>query len=346
MKTFTREQSWRKNYRENRDLDHLTESQLGDRFVDCINNQAILTERNKLGISNPQEDDGRWLQLQTEVMEECLLRQCHPPNPIDGAKLKAAIFNASNPAPNAMSAINKWGLGSRPYLLKFGDPVWLTEFFESGMVRVSSASYYDSTDHNHARRDTERSRTVYPHPANPNIPQFLKSIGQTLCEGEVCSRVVIESPTDYYLYSLSMKYSQRLFHDFNSTACLVIHDPLCFLSRLGLGVTAHLGEGWAHSIGWVSYYDAVRVNPASIEVTHYKPFSHAYQREMRLTWLSPEVGSSMKPFFVEIGSLSDCAELVTLESHPPEAHPKEAITMIVDKAHQGNVAKYNADTAQ
>lgn len=318
MKRITREQSWRKNYRKNRDLDHLTESQLGDRFIDCINNQAISTERNKLGISNPKDDDGWWQQLQTEVMEECWLRQYHPPKPIDKAKLNAAIFNASNPAPNAMSVINKWRLGSRPYLLKFGDSVWITEFFETGVVRISSASYYDSTEHNHARRDTERSRIVYPHPTNPVIPQFLESIGETPREGEVCSQVVIESPSDYYLYSLSMSYSQRLFHDFNSTACLVIHDPLCFLTKLGLGVTAHLGKGWAHSIGSVTYYDAVRINPASIEVTHYKPFSHAYQREMRLTWLSPDVETSMRPFSVEIGPLSDCAELVTLESHPPE----------------------------
>lgn len=130
------------------------------------------------------------------------------------------------------------------------------------------------------------------------------------------------SPTDYYLFSFSAAFSSRLFGDFSETACLIILDPKPFVERVIRAFSKEL-PGWSVKFGPVSYYDSVRGDPSRIVVPMFKPFKHAYQREVRGVWTPSSPVTKLEPFEIDLGTLRDCAVLVDIESHPPVEFPPD-----------------------
>jgi hypothetical protein len=321
--TMKRHEWWRHNYRQARDLDHLSAEELSERLHDCINNIRTRTEREKLGLLPVNESAGEaWMILFTEVLEECNLRGYAYPGPITIAGYRSSLDHAFDPIPDMDRVLDEYGLRSKPYLLKFGEPRWLVPSIERGKFRIASASYYDSAEHNHARRDTELQRFLRP---NPRCPRYVEpQAASTLPKGtdSASGWTSIASPTDYLLFSLSAAYSSRLFGDFAATSCLVIFDPKAFLNRLLHTVVQQL-PGWHIEFTGVTYYDPVRVTPTSIVVPKAKPFRHAYQQEMRLVCLPPASVAQLSPLEIEIGPLADCATLVDLTTHPPPPLPHD-----------------------
>jgi len=220
--------------------------------------------------------------------------------------------HAFDPIPDMDRVLDRYHLGRKPYLLKFGELRWLTEAFELGKFRIASASYYDSDEHNHARRDTELQRFVRTHPRWLAEPSRVPSDKWSS----------VSSHTDYYLFSLSERYSSRLFGDFSASSCLVVFDPRSFLSRLKRSVSRSL-PGWQVQVSRVNYYDPIRIIPEKIVVPTYKPFRHAYQEELRLLCIPPIPTFDLAPFSIEIGPLDDCATLVDLTTHPPPVLPHD-----------------------
>jgi hypothetical protein len=309
-----RHEWWRLNYRNGRDLDHLSPEELSERLSDCINNIRMRTVRGKLGLLYPGEPLGeRWMILLTEVLEECNLRGYAYPGPISIAKYRSVLDHAFDPIPDMDKVFADLGLGGRPFLLKFGDARWLRLALSDGRVRVGSASYYDSDSHNHARRDTELQRLVKLNPTRSHV-----GVGAADPDGWSA----VASPTDYFLYSMSGAYGARLFGDFASSACLVIFDPTTFLQRLTSAFKAKW-PGWRVEALPVKYYDPVRVDPNAIVVPQFKPFKHAYQAEVRVVGVPRVPVAELDPFEVELGPLNDCAVLVDLSSHPPKALPHD-----------------------
>lgn len=321
--TMKRHEWWRHNYRNARDLDHLSPEELSDRLHDCINNIRTRTDRGKLGLLQVDQPLGEtWMTLLTEVLEECSLRGYPYPGPINiTASQRSAFDHAFDPIPNMDQVFKGYNLASKPYLLKFGEPKWLRPSFKQGRFRIASASYYDSSAHNHARRDTELERLVHLNPRNP-----LHTSSATTTPNQAPSPggnwTSITSPTDYFLFSLSASYSPRLFGDFASTACLVIHEPHKFLRRVTKAIRAHL-SGWRIETTYVTYYDPVRINPGEIVTSKFKPFKHAYQSELRIVCLPPNQIAQLTPFEIEVGSLADCATLVDLSTHPSPSPPHD-----------------------
>jgi hypothetical protein len=217
--------------------------------------------------------------------------------------------------------IHEYNLRSKPYLLKFGEARWLNQALEYGGFRIASASYYDSDQHNHARRDTELQRFFKLKPRGKTRgEQFLGS--SPLASDQAAGWASVASPTDYLLFSVCSAYASRLFGDFASSACLVVFDPKTFLARLMRTVKQRL-PGWHVEFINVSYYDPVRIDPQAIAVPKFKPFRHAYQGEMRLVCLPPTPVAKLQPIEIGIGPLSDCALLVDLSSHPMQPLPYE-----------------------
>lgn len=321
-----RHEWWRQQYREARDLDHLSPEQLSLRLFECINNSRTRTERGKLGILSPREENGeRWMVWTTEVFEECALRGYSYPGPITISGYRAAFEHAFDPIPDMNRALARFnGASPAKYLLKFGDPYWLRQSLEKGSFRIAPASFYDKDAHNHARRDKELQREVTPNPRNPRIQTFMSARGVVPPPGKIVSTLTISSPTDYYLFSMTTSYTARLFGDFQATACLVIHDAPRFVDRLTTAV-AETAAGLRCEIGTITYYDPVRADPDVLDANlrFFKPFKHAYQDELRLTWVPAEPVAELQPIFVELGPLYDCADLVDLTSHPPVELPPD-----------------------
>ncbi len=326
-----RHELWRQNYRSARDLDHLSPEQLSLRLFDCINNMSVRTERGKLGLRRLDEGGESWMIWMTEILEECVIRGYAYPGPINISSFGDAIDHAFDPIPNMDAALAKFrDAPSKKYLLKFGDPTWLRQSLEKGSFRICPASYYDRKAHNHARRDTELKREIIPNPRDSRASLFLTERGIPTPSGKVVSQLSVNSATDYYLFSLTTGYSSRLFGDFESTACLIIHDPAEFIQRFGAAVAERL-TSFHFEVGLVTYYDPVRADARVVDqnLRFFKPFKHAYQDEIRLAWTPPEPVAELEPLFIEIGALAECAELVDIDNNPPlPPHPDDALVAV------------------
>lgn len=329
MGLIKRHEMWRKNYRFNRDLDHLSSEVLSERIFDCMNNLRVRTEQGQLGLLPPEKGEN-WTIRMTEVLEECALRGYAYPGPINISGFACALENAFKPIPSIEAVIQKHRLAKQHYLIKFGDPKWLRLALESGKFLISPASFYEKAEHNHARRDEELTRLITPNPRDPRLPRFLASQNLAIPPGKVVGNFTVKAKWDYYLFSLSATYSSRLFGDFSTSGCLVIHNPSLFIGKLTDTINKLL-RGWESHMGLITYYDPVRVDPSVVDARYFKPFRHAYQKELRLTWTPPAGSPALDRFEVETGPLHDCAELVDLESRPPfllqplsrQAEPRE-----------------------
>jgi hypothetical protein len=68
--------------------------------------------------------------------------------------------------------------------------------------------------------------------------------------------------------------------------------------------------GWHATVNAVEYYDPLLVTPGEVDVLTCKHFRYAYQKEVRVAWLPPGPIQTLEPIFVELGSLSDIAEVL------------------------------------
>ncbi len=315
-----RHEFWRYKYRENRDLDHLSPEDLSERMFDCINNLRVRTERNKLGLLQPNEKyDEEWMIRFTQVLEECVVRKYPWPGPISISNYKSAMEHAFDSIPDMDRALKENNSKKKGYLLKFGNSFFLKQSIENGRFRIASAAYYDSQEHNHARRDTELSRYCCPNPKLPEHNKYNECWSpKSLKSKELWKSVNID--TDYLLFCLSYQYSARLFGDFDSTACIVIKDPEIFIKKILTAIAPKL-NGWQFQVADVKYYDPIRIDPRKIVVPEFKPFKHAYQKEVRIISIPPHPISLIEPIEVEIGSMREYASLVDLDSYPSPKIP-------------------------
>lgn len=332
-----RHELWRQNYRGRRDLDHLGPERLSERYADIINNLTVLTERKKIGVRRIEDPEGlAWMILSTEVLEECALRKYSYPGPISIAEHRDRLTDLSTPVLDVDKVLTRRSLAGKPYLLKFGQLQWLKPTLKIGNFRVSAASFYDRPEFNHATREKELVRTIIPNPRDSRVRAFLDSRKVQVPDGKQPDTIAIESLTDYYMASFSSAYSRRLFGDFRADACLVIFDPKTFLDRLIEALRPRL-LGWHSRVAPVTYFDAVRGDPAEIqgEMAFVKPFCHAYQKEVRLVCLPPEPRMNLETVDLELGCLDDCAELVDATSHPEVILPPDPDDMPIVK--YGNI---------
>lgn len=309
-----RHEAWRYRYRLRRDLDHLNDSELSERLHDLLNNIRNRSANGKIDVRPVDGRSEAWWALFTEVLEECSLRGYEYPGPINISQYRSALDHAFDPIPDMDRAIKRYDLHREPYLLKFGTLRWLSESMERGAFRVASAAYYDSEEHNHARRDTELRRYINLNPDNPLSLDSTHGRGWSF----------VEHSSDYYLMSFAEHYRSRLFGDFAANACLVVFDRRRFLSRLQRALAARL-PGWQIQTSRVAYYDPIRADPTRIVVPTCKPFKHAYQEEVRVLALPNGPVAQLDPVHLELGPLSDCAALVDLTTYPPALVPHDPL---------------------
>jgi len=200
---------------------------------------------------------------------------------------------------------------------KFGKREHMEALLNRGIVRIAPASSFASAELNGARRDDELSLETKPSRSDLEALCRRDAIGppaKEVVEARAWSYVT-QAKTDYFVYCMAERFDHRLFDDFEADACLVIRDPSVFEQRLRLHVGGGL-DSWKAYSTQVDYIDPLFPPLETLNPFFCKQFRFFYQREYRHLWIPPKEPGPLKPFFADLGSLTDIAEVVTLHFQP------------------------------
>ena len=113
----------------------------------------------------------------------------------------------------------------------------------------------------------------------------------------------------YYVSCFARNLSLRLFADFEADCCLVITNPERFGVRFIDAVKGRLPK-WGILPTFVEYIDPLNPSNSWDKIYETKHFRYAYQREFRFAIVPPTPQTVLDPFFLELGNLSDCCQLL------------------------------------
>lgn len=298
------------DYHYNRYMLLLSDEELARRTEDIISNIHIIDENGLVSIDRDDPHLWYWSSRLTELQVEMSLR--HGPYPAGWDK---KLIDLRNAAPSLLGAT---GLSAPslqqfltsplepPFLVKYGRREFLQEALRLGQVRVFPANTYQDPSLNTAIQDDELSADLF---LDPSIP-FNEAPPGTILFPPGRRRVTWSASSNYYVYCMSEQFNTRLLLDFEADACLVIRDPKAFLRRFQ-SAAANVLPGWKALMRSVEYYDPLQVQPREVDVLTSKHFRYAYQHEVRIACLPPHINTNLYPVDLELGTLSDIAELVS-----------------------------------
>ena len=302
---------WRLQYRQRPYLRDSSDDALAQRLKDVMNNFSTLTAEGKIGFLPIVPDGKRWMILFTHILEEYVSR---------GNKLPTLSEDMPFPQPTApdlpksVTALKKIKMPNPGQtLIKFGKRAHMKELYEHGRVRIAPANSYSDPSLNYAVNDDElkfdrvipRSEvTITFVDQKTGEPKNVKPIG------EVTNTISLE--TNYYIYCLANTLDYRLFDDFNADSCVIIREPAAFSTRLQDTVQTLIPDwiDWNQSVDYIDPYLHTEKN---IDLIFSKHFRFWYQQEYRFAWLPKRgVRTHLEPFFVELGSLAQISEIISL----------------------------------
>ncbi len=303
----TRQEYWSMTYYSNRYLQHLTPGELSQRHLDIMNNLMTLEPDNTIGILPMDKRGDYFAAAYSHVISESDLR---------GGLL---VDRSQKPYPNyewpgistAAAAFDQMKLEPGSYLLKFSKYEYLRPMLDRGAIRIAPASIYDDPSLNKAIRDDELELKLRPSPVqNADLTQAKDElVGPIPSIGS--SGKVLRAATNYYVYCLAAQHSLRLYADFEADACIVIRDPIEFVTRILEAVKKELPD-WDGFGASVIYIDPVQPLDDQINVLTYKDFRYAYQKEFRIIWTPPDSAIKLDFINIELGNLEDCCDLISL----------------------------------
>jgi hypothetical protein len=206
---------------------------------------------------------------------------------------------------------------------KFGQSHWIDALVNSGKLRLSPASFYNSPGLGGARYDDElRIRTEitpYDHDLGL-IPPILIERFPT----RRWATIRYSKPSDHYIYCVTCLFNFRYFVDFQTVAapvnsCAIISDQTEFENRMINAIRLALPT-WHVSFECAKYVDPFTVIALLAKdprvLFPIKELRFMYQREFRLIATPPESAwPTPKLDFLPIciGPLHDIARIVTLK---------------------------------
>lgn len=299
---------WIRDYRANRYLKDLSAQELQERTADIVSNMLSLGDDGKYRPRFRIRPDRIYapirnldfLRMATETWEEERLRG-YPDvrSPLDPAQLQIAKRLADESWCRRSHWVTASRLSVETYerprmLFRFSKAAWNIEFISHGRTRLSPASLYNDAGASNAVRDDELRLHWY----DKNL---------------ILQTVEVD---DYYALCLSSEYDYRLFLDFQADSCVAIKDPEQFSIRLRNAIARHNNEHPACRISRLYECPVIYADPFSLdppetvaEVHFCKHFRFAYQTEFRYV-LTAADKHSLQPFFLDLGSLEDIAEIV------------------------------------
>lgn len=311
-RSMPRHEAWRLSYRENRYCQHLSQQELNRRIRDVFLRMLTLTPDAKVGVVEVDSEGIRLMQLWTHVLEEMVLR--FGPFPSGFSK---DILN-TEPVPDFAGVLASKVASKLEHLrgtnvaIKFGKPEHMQALYERGALRVQAASFYKRPDHNGAIQDDELALEIS---LRLNREAILRVVSnpQEVPAGQLSQRMDVRfaSKTDYWMYCITTAIAPRLFVDFEAQACVVIKDLRRFTQAIRYAVAPKTGRTKFRS-GPVTYIDPVLPQKGIIDVPMSKHFRYSHQQEHRFIWLPLEPECSLPHLDVELGSLEEYGELVSL----------------------------------
>jgi len=309
-----RHEAWRKIYRANRYCRHLSQKELNQRIRDVLLNNLVLTLDAKVGLHPIGPDGMRWMELWTHVLEEMVLRHGPYPNGFTRDILHSEPFPdfAGKLGEKAAAILASKGLRPSDVFIKFGKAKHMKSLFEYGAMRVQSASYYATPDHNGAIKDDELSLPLSLALSRDDIIKVVLN-PQDVPDRPIEKRLDItyKAGTDYWLYCLATAVEPRLFVDFQADSCVIIKDRKRFQHMMTLQSVAKFSKT-SHRHGKAIYIDPIIPSTTNIDVPMSKHFRYEYQNEYRFVWKPIKPMANLPYVDLELGSLESFAELIVL----------------------------------
>lgn len=300
---------WIREYRVNRYLKQLSTVELYERTADIVSNMLFLADDGKYRPRFRVRADRIYapirnldfLRMATDVWEEARLRGTADVDTLlDPTRLQIAKRLTDESwcrRPNWVTA-SRLSLEryKRPRMLfRFSKAQWNLDFISCGRTHVSPASRYKDAESNAVKDDELR------------LHWYDKNLSLQVAEVQ-----------DYYSLCLSSEYDYRLFFDFQSDSCVAIKDPAAFSIRLQNAIARHNDKNPNSRIRVLYECPVIYVDPFSLappetvaEVHFCKHFRFAYQTEFRYVLRAVDE-RQLQPFFLELGSLEDIAEIVVI----------------------------------
>lgn len=319
-KIITHDNDIKKSYRAYRYLQDIPEDELYQYVRDAFRNFMTINEQGKtapLPVSHPAH--WYWRCRLIHIVEELCIRDEGYPRGLNDVFAKSIRLPRADSlrAINAFSAVNHQLLAKGEHLVKYGQKTYVLDMFNKGLFRISPASSYAASEYNDAIADTELKFTYNLYNSSPEVISRYAVVPSSLTTKDLLYGTAFLELTqheDYYLFCLSTLYSPRLFDDFESDACLIIHSPVEFRNRLMRSVENQVkSKSWAFSE--VTYLDPFSIPNPSHHPYLCKHHRYAYQNELRAAWQMHE-GSSHKldAVYVELGSLENIAQVVCINT--------------------------------
>jgi hypothetical protein len=200
-------------------------------------------------------------------------------------------------------------------LFKYGKEKFLRPMVETGSIRIMAAATYDDPSLNPAIRDSELEISLISLPSEVRLQAFDGKTGKPKGIIRPTGNVIWteRARSNVYVYCLASRFDPRMFGDFEADSCVVIKDPVRFVETIQAEWDRRFEE-WAGVALPVSYIDPFGDYTSEPDVYFSKHFRYGYQREFRLVWLPPTPSEDLDPVFLDIGSLKDYCELISLEN--------------------------------
>ena len=301
---------WIREYRANRYLQRLSKNHLDARIADIVSNMMALGDDGKYRPRFRVRKDQMYkiyapirnfdfLRMATDAWEEMRLRGLNTLVPLDPRLPQLAKRLPDESWCQRPDWIAKSRLSLDKYehprmFFRFSKMQWNNDFIHAGRVRISPASHYNDATAINALRDNELRLEWYD-----------KQLARRALEVK-----------DYFCLCLSSEYDYRLFVDFQSDSCVAINDPAEFSKRLRHAIFKHNKAYPEYSIVQLTECPIIYVDPFALvppenanEVHFCKHFRFAYQTEFRFV-LTPAVDRQLQPFFLNLGTIADIAEMV------------------------------------
>ena len=214
--------------------------------------------------------------------------------------------------PKVKKAIRAWGersLPTSPYFVKYGKLADLKKLRDEGEIRLRPASDYSDPSLNLAIRD-EELETVVGLPVGTRLK--MQCDNGEYQELPIAGRIFSgkKSETDFYIYCTAAKYDHRLFDDFDSDACLLVHEPKGFVRKI-VEACKQSHSDWLFAEKMVCYYDPLRLDRID-DISLSKHFRFWYQREYRIVLKPTDPVKKLEPIKLRLGKVSDLCELIVL----------------------------------
>jgi hypothetical protein len=283
-----------------------------ERFCDIFFNTVDMNAEGQLTPHLDFKNEDSFMAKFTHMLEEINARGGMPTDVIERARTPIVDY-FSKGDPIGIRLFAKFERDDAPILVKYSKRQFMQEMYEFGKIRICPASFYSASSHNGAIRDLETQRPF----AIPTFRERLAGESHFEFQGHKIPLDAgnFEIPVevqDYFLYSLSNHVYYRLPSDFDADAAIIVRDKNAFIQRL---VSSFLAANPHYDVhyGDATYYDPcldftkIRIPEMS------KHFRYSYQREFRIVFNKREpLRTKLVPQFLQIGSMRDYAELITL----------------------------------